>query len=410
VVLITGNEVLRGRVRDENGPALAADLEARGLEVVAISVVPDRFDGLVAALARPAADGVAVVVVTGGLGPTHDDLTMAALAQAADVPLVVDAAARGMVEERAPRMHELDPADREGLLDKQGSIPRGAHVLEPAGTAPGCVLEAGGTVYVALPGPPWERAEVWERAVVAPALAAVLARARAAPLRVLRVAGRPESDFATAFAQAPAGAREAVELGVCARDGELEVTIAGPDASVAEVEATLADRLGDALYSTGGERVEEVVGVLLAARGERLALAESCTGGLVGGRLTNVPGASGWLLGGVVAYDDIVKRGVLGVPGEMLARHGAVSEEVALAMAEGARRALGAEWGLSVTGVAGPGGGTAEKPVGLVHIACAGPGGGLVAERHHFRGVRERVRARSVVAALHLLRRRLLSA
>jgi nicotinamide-nucleotide amidase len=409
-VLVTGNEVLRGRVRDENGPALAADLESRGLDVVAISIVPDRFEGLVEALAAPARRGTAVVAVTGGLGPTHDDLTMAALARAGGVPLVVDAAARGMVEARAPRMGDLDPRDREDLLDKQGSIPEGAHVLEPAGTAPGCVLRAGDTVYVALPGPPWERAEVWERALAAPALADVLARARGWPLRVLRVAGRPESDFAAALRRAPEDARTAVELGVCARDGELEVTLAGPEEPVARIEATLAEELGDSLFSTEGASVEETVGALLSSRGEHLALAESCTGGLVGGRLTRVPGASGWLLGGVVAYDDRVKRGVLGVPAEMLARHGAVSEQVAIAMADGTRRALGAEWGLSVTGIAGPGGGGEDKPVGLVHIGCAGPGGAVVAERHHFRGVRERVRARSVVAALHLLRRRLASA
>ena len=403
---MSGDEVLRGRVRDANGPALAEDLEHRGVSVLGIAQIPDRFDLLVEALRTPVAAGASLVVVTGGLGPTHDDLTMAAVAEAAGVPLVVDPAARAMVEGRT-RNHGLDPRDYGALLDKQGSIPEGAVVLAPAGTAPGCVLATPEAVLVALPGPPWERAEVWERAVATAPLAALLARGAARPERTLRITGVPESRFADALDRAPAPVRASVEVGVCARDGDLEVTMRGPSDEMDALQEVLTRRIGAGIYADDGRTLEEVVAAALLARGVRLALAESCTGGMIAAGLTDLAGASRWFAGGVVAYEDAVKRDVLGVPDEVLTRHGAVSEATANAMAVGARTVLSAEWAVSVTGIAGPGGGDDRKPVGLVYIGCAGPDGHVVVGRHRFGGDRGRVRARARVAALHLLRRTL---
>lgn len=368
-------------------------------------LVPDDLGALVAAVAGPLGDGVDLVVVTGGLGPTHDDLTMEAVARAVGVGLVVDPAARAMVAERVRHLGGLAPDLRDALLDKQGSVPDGAEVLPPAGTAPGCVLTQGGAAVVALPGPPWERAEVWGRALATAGVAGVLARATPPTERVVRIAGVPESRFVAALDGAPPEARAALEIGVCARDGELEVTLRGPEGDAAAVSGALRDAFGTAVYSPGGSGIAELVGVMLAGTSERLAVAESCTGGLLGARLTEVPGASRWFLGGIVSYDDTVKERLLGVPPLTLVEHGAVSEPTAEAMARGVRSALRAEWSLSVTGIAGPSGGTPDKPVGLVFIGCGWPDGAVTVERHHFRsGDRERIRARAVVAALHLLR------
>jgi len=402
--VVSGNEVLRGRVRDANGPALADDLERRGVAVTGIMQVPDRFNLLVEALRAPIAAGAALVIVTGGLGPTHDDLTMAAVAEAAGVRLVVDPAARAMVEERT-RGRGPNRRDDANLLDKQGAIPEGALVLTPAGTAPGAVLATATAVLVALPGPPWERAEVWERALASPPVAAVLARTSSLPERTLRITAVPESRFADALLRAPAPARARVEVGVCARDGDLEVTMRGPEGEMDALHGALTREIGPAIYTDDGRSLEEVVAAGLVARGARLALAESCTGGIIAAGLTELAGASRWFAGGVVAYEDAVKRDVLGVPEDVLVGEGAVSEATAGAMAVGARAALNVDWGLSVTGIAGPGGGRQDKPVGLVYLGCATPDGRVVVARHQFGGDRGRVRARARVAALHLLRR-----
>lgn len=226
----------------------------------------------------------------------------------------------------------------------------------------------------------------------------------AAP-RVARLFGVPESRFMETLRGVESEVIDAVELGVCARDGELEVTLRGDRSE--EVLAALADDYGDDLYDIHDRGLDDLIATALALRGQTLATAESCTGGLLGARLTSRPGASEVFLGGVVAYDDDVKRNALGVDGDLIARHGAVSAEVATAMAVGARRAMGADWALSTTGVAGPGGGTPDKPVGLVHIACASPDGEVAGEELRLGGTRERIRDRSTAMALHLLRRSL---
>jgi nicotinamide-nucleotide amidase len=240
----------------------------------------------------------------------------------------------------------------------------------------------------------------WQHALATPRLHGLLARAGGPPI-TLRLAGVVESEFIEAIDDPQW--HEGVEVGVCAKPGELEVVIRPDDAHGRALADHLDTVFPGAIFSRAGARVEQVLGAALQERGVTLATAESCTGGMIGARLTAVPGASAWYLGGVVSYDDAVKRDVLGVPAELLAAHGAVSAACAEAMAAGARAHLGSTWAISVTGIAGPGGGSPEKPVGLVYVAVAGPEGVDVRELHLY-GDRERVRQRAATIALHMLR------
>lgn len=374
-----------------------------------VVIAGDALPDLVEALSGLLASGVDVLCVSGGLGPTHDDLTMAAVARATGRPLELDRAALAMVR-AAGTASGVDPEVARAVQRKQARLPAGAHVLPPAGTAPGCIVAAGDALVVVLPGPPWELRAMWEAALAAGPLAERLRAARPPEERLLRVAGVPESRFVAAFDGMDPADRAALAVGVCARDGELEVTIRfdPSDAPAADaLERALEAEVGPALYSRDGTDLDEAVARLLDRDGATLAVAESCTGGGLGARLTARGGASARFLGGVISYADAVKRDVLGVDPEILRRHGAVSAECAEAMAAGARRLAGADWALSITGVAGPGGGSAEKPVGLVYIGIAGPDRAAASERHRLRGDRERIRARSAALALHLLRRTL---
>ena len=407
-ILVTGDEVLRGRIPDQNVAPLARSLDERGVVVERVLIAGDDLPDLVAALRELLGSGADLLCVSGGLGPTHDDLTMVAVAEATGRPLALDDGALELVR-AAGTAPGVDPGVARAVQEKQASLPRGSTVLAPAGTAPGCVLEADGTLVVVLPGPPWELQAMWGAAVAEGPVADLLGRAHRPEERLLRIAGMPESRFVTAFDGMEAEARSALSVGVCARDGELEVSarFAAADRSAADaLELALEREVGAALYSRDGADLDTVVARLLDEAGETLAVAESCTGGGLGARLTAREGASARFLGGVIAYHDAVKREVLGVDEAILRRHGAVSAECAEAMAAGARRLSGSDWALSVTGIAGPGGGSPEKPVGLVHLGLAGPAG-VVSERHRLRGDRERVRARSAALALHLLRRSL---
>jgi nicotinamide-nucleotide amidase len=407
VVVVTGSELVRGERTDRNGPFLAAAALRHGLEPARITIVGDAPVELEAAL-REGLEADACLV-SGGLGPTHDDRTVELLARAAGLELVVDEALEReiesisrMVAERLRRPY----ADFAPGVTKQATRPAPATSIGLAGTAPGLVLRAPtGCVVVILPGPPGELRRLWGNALASEPVRELLERTRPPGRRVLRLHGVSESAVARALEES-GGDGEGVEVTICARDFEIHVDLVvepGAEERADTLEAALAERLERWLFARDERRVEELVLAVLRTQSLTLATAESCTGGMVAARLTGVPGSSESFVGGVVAYADEVKRSELGVPEELLAEHGAVSAEVAAAMAEGARRRLGAGVAVAVTGVAGPGGATPEKPVGRVYLHAASPGGSL-ARTLDLPGEREQVRARATVTALHLLR------
>jgi len=348
-------------------------------------------------------------VTSGGLGPTHDDRTIELLARAAGRELAVDpelereieTVVRGLAERFRRPYSEFESGVR-----KQATLPEGGVSLGLAGTAPGILLQTDGALAIALPGPPGELQRIWRNALERPELEAVLARAKNPSNRILRFFGLPESAVAGVVAEA-GGEAEGLEVTICAHDLEVQVDLVIP--AGAEVQAQrLTDALRAehprALFAEDEQPVEALVLETARTRGWWIATAESCTGGLVSARLTNVPGSSEVFRGGVVAYDDEVKVEALGVPRAVIERHGAVSAETAEAMALGAGEQLRAEIAVSVTGVAGPGGGTPEKPVGLVYLHAVTPAGSHAMELH-LPGNRDAVRRRAAVSALHLLRR-----
>ena len=403
-VLLTGSELLDGRTRDRNGHYLGGTLSRRGFRVSHIVISPDDRAALRRDLTSLLAAAPAVVVVSGGLGTTHDDLTAATVAAVTGRELVSDPAALRMVTDSTRRV-----AERRGLafaellpeMARQALLPSGARAVAPAGVAPGFVARHGPTSIVALPGVPWEVEAMWP--VVLEALAAE-AGVEPPRTRSIRLYGWGEVQVAALLREATT---DRLRVAITASTGEVTITIgheAGDGAAAAQADALGAALDAGPVFSSDGRTVDQSVADLLRSRGATVATAESCTGGLLGARLTDLAGSSDYVLGGVVVYADAAKGHLLGVPAELLRAHGAVSEPVARAMADGARASLGATYALSVTGVAGPGGGTPDKPVGLVFIGCAGPGETVV-RRHEFPGDRATVRAWSVVAALHLLRR-----
>jgi nicotinamide-nucleotide amidase len=407
VVIVTGSELSRGDRRDLNGPFLARELVAHGVEPARVVIVGDAPQELEEALrAGLAAD---LCIVSGGLGPTHDDRTVELLGRVSGRALLVDRGlereiemvSRGIAERLRRPYADFAPGVR-----KQASLPEGAVSLGLAGTAPGFVIELSGTVAVVLPGPPAELERLWRAAVEAEPVRRVLARAQPPERRTLRFYGASESEVARALADA-GGDGGGVEATVCAREFEIHVDlVVRPGASERADELTVAlrSRLGRHLFAEDERRVEEIVLEVCRRRGLTLATAESCTGGLVAARLTAIPGSSDVFRGSVVAYADDVKLDELGVPAEVLEREGAVSARTAAAMAAGVRGRLQADVGIGVTGIAGPGGGTPEKPVGLVFLHASGPDGELAGD-FSVPADRETVRARATVAALHLTRR-----
>jgi len=407
-IVVTGSELVRGDRRDQNGPFLAAEALRLGLEPERITIVGDGPDDLARALAQGfEAD---LCLVSGGLGPTHDDRTVEMVAQVAGRGLTVD---EGL--EREIEVGSRMVADRMGRpytefetgVRKQATLPDGAVSLGLAGTAPGLVLETdAGCAVVVLPGPPRELRRLWPRAVESEAVRRVLARAPALERRVLRFFGTPESAVAKALADA-GGDGHGVEATICAREFEIHVDLVvepGAETRADELANALRGSLRRHLFSEDERAIAEIVLDLCRARGLTLAAAESCTGGLVSARLTAVPGASAVFKGGVVSYANEAKERALGVPHDVLERHGAVSAEAAKAMAEGVRARLGTDVGVSVTGIAGPDGGTEQKPVGLVFVHAVGAGG-EEARRSELPGDREMIRGRATAAALHLVRR-----
>jgi nicotinamide-nucleotide amidase len=405
-IIAVGSELLTPFRIDTDSLFLTRRLNDAGLVVRAKAVVGDDRTAL-AAILRAALDRSDVVITTGGLGPTEDDVTRDVVADLLGRRLVEDqavlAAIRARFDRRGVSMPEINR--------RQALVPEGARVLRNVnGTAPGLWIEIGARVVVLLPGPPRELEPMFE-AEIAPALAAS-EPARRLHRRVLKITGRSESqveEVAQPIYSSFAGGDIPVETTILAAPGQIELHLqaVGSDATaldrrLEQAADSLARALAPYVFSVDGRALEAVVGEALRARGWRIAVAESCTGGLVLGRLTDVPGSSAWVAGGVVAYANDVKRAALGVPAEIIEAHGAVSEPVALAMAEGVRARLAADIGVSVTGIAGPGGGSPAKPVGTVVIAVATTSS--MVRRFAFTGDRELIRRHSTAAALDMVR------
>jgi competence/damage-inducible protein CinA-like protein len=407
VVVLTGSELVRGDKADANGSFLARELTGLGLEPARMLVVGDDPAELEAALREGLeAD---LCVLSGGLGPTHDDRTVEMLARVAGRELVVDATLAAEIEgvSRAVAARLARPyADFEPGVRKQASLPEGGRSLGLAGTAPAVVLEHSGRMAVALPGPPNELRRLWPRVLECAALRQLLADVETPTRRVLRFFGPSESAVARVLEET-GGEADGLEVTVCAQDLEIRVDLfeqRGAEEAVTRLDAALRERFADDLFAEDERTVGELVLARCRRLGLTLATAESCTGGLVSARLTDVPGSSDVFLGGIVSYSNEAKMRQLGVSPEVLERHGAVSAEAAEAMAEGARTALGADAAVSVTGIAGPDGGTPEKPVGLVFISAVTPDRATT-ERIVLSGDREAVRGRATALALHTLRR-----
>lgn len=436
-IVVTGTEVLNGIIRDSNGPWLSERLREIGVDVVQITVVGDRPEDLLAALRFLAAERVALIVTSGGLGPTADDLTGEVVARFQERPLALDDALFGRIAKiLEPLLSRWPDLDREAVLRsnrKQALVPEGATVLEPVGTAPGLVVppsDAGdGPTVVVLPGPPRELQPMWSAALATDAFQAAVAGAGTFEWRIMRLFGIPESEIAeTLLAAARDGlALDPLEITTCLRRGEIEIATryAPADAAAyAAFEAYVARRHGPLLFSTDGATIDAQVAAML--RGEAgaggvgdaalerpartVATAESCTGGLLAGRLTDRAGSSAYVLGGLVVYSNAAKVALAGVSSAVLDQVGAVSSEVAEALADGAIARLGADVGVGITGIAGPGGGTPEKPVGLVWVSVALRNGPRLTRRLSLPGSRADIRDRTTTVALHMLRRLLLEA
>jgi nicotinamide-nucleotide amidase len=415
-IVVTGTEVLTGRVTDRNGPWLAEQLRLLGVDVGSVVVVGDRPDDLRAALAFLSA-GNDLVITSGGLGPTADDLTaqVVADAQGRTVDLDPDLEQRiAAVVARltAARGWDTEPESMAAGIAKQARVPAGATVLEPVGTAPGLVVPPAdgrsGPPVVVLPGPPPELQGMWPAAVGSDLVRRVLAGAPELRQETLRLWGTPESELAATLRRVD-DELTGLEVTTCLRAGELEiVTRFAPDAAPAYDRLRTAVRtdFGSTLFSEG-PTVDDLVADVLTGRGLTLGVGESDTGGALSARLTARPGASRWFLGGVAAYADRAKQDLLDVPPQLLAAHGAVSPGVAAALADGARARFGADVGIGVTGIAGPGGGTPGKPVGSVHLVAVGPDG-TAARSLVVGGGRTAFRERTTEVALHLLRALLL--
>jgi nicotinamide-nucleotide amidase len=413
-VLITGTEVLSGIIADRNGPWLSERLREIGVDTAHIVIVGDRAQDMLAALEFMASEGLDLIVTSGGLGPTADDLTAEVVGRFSGREMVLDPALEARIAEiLAPMLDRWPDLDRDAMRHsnrKQAVIPQGATVLDPVGTAPGLVVPpaAGeGPTVVVLPGPPRELKPMWETARVTDACRTATASATTYRTGILRLFGIPESAIAdTLRAATEAGIDlDAIEVTTCLRRGEIEIaTRYEPPAEPVYDAFTgfVRERHADTLFSEDGSTIDDQVAALLS--GNTIAVAESCTGGLMSARLTERPGSSAYFKGGLVVYSNEAKVALAGVDPDVIAHFGAVSTEVAEALADGAIDRLDADVGVGITGVAGPGGGTEEKPVGLVCFSVHARGGERITRSVNLPGGRADVRERSTVVALHLVR------
>jgi len=414
-IVVTGTEVLTGRVADRNGPWLAEQLRQLGCDLAQLVVVGDRPADLRQALEFLAGGvGVDLIITSGGLGPTADDLTAQVVADFQHRPLVLDPELHTRISAivanlTAQRGWTTDPDATAAATRKQAMVPAGAHPIEPVGTAPGLVVPPpdgqDGPPVLVLPGPPGELRAMWPQATADELVAAALKNADELREHTVRLWEVPESELAALLRDNPDAHRE-LEVSTCLREGELEVVTRYPaerQSGYQRLHDLLATAYPRAAFSLDGRTVDDLVADALTSSNLTIATAESCTGGGLAARLSRRPGSSAYLLGGVVAYANAVKRLSLGVPAELLDTVGAVSAEVAEAMAQGVRRELTADLGVGITGIAGPGGGTEAKPVGLVYL-CATDGDRTLARRLQLGGSRTLIQQRSITAALHLVR------
>jgi nicotinamide-nucleotide amidase len=412
-IVVTGTEVLTGRVQDANGPWLADRLLELGVELAHITICGDRPADIEAQLSFMAEQGVDLIITSGGLGPTADDMTVEVVARFCGRELILDTATENKIADILKKlMARFEGVDFEAVRAanrKQAMIPKGAQALDPVGTAPGVVVSGKPTVIV-LPGPPRELQPMWHRAIATPAAQEAIADRTTYEQKTIRMFGLPESGLAESLrdAEKSVAGFESLEITTCLRRGEIEmVTRYEPKAADAYTQLTqlLREKHGQQIFSEDGSRIDDLVAQLLAGR--RVATAESCTAGLLAARLTDRAGSSDYVMGGVVSYSNAAKVDLLGVEPALIEQHGAVSEPVAEAMARGALSRFGADTAVAITGIAGPGGGTPEKPVGTVCFTTMLADGYQDTRTLRLPGNRSDVRERSTTVAMHLLRRAL---
>jgi len=406
-VIATGSELLSGGVVDTNSVFLAEVLLDIGIETAFKTIVGDSDKDMEDAI-RTALERVDVILVTGGIGPTEDDRTRKAIAKVLKKRLVLSDDALKAVKAVFSARGKTYP----GANDRQALLPAGARMLaNPVGVAPGFMLVEDEKFVAVLPGVPEEMRAMF-RDSLRHALEEHFGGTAVIRRKVLHTCGLSESKVNELIQDVLKQKRPAV--GLTARETGVDIRIVAHEGSgarsrstVERTEAEVRRKLGDAIYGIDGQEMEEVVGALLLQRKMRLSVAESCTGGLIGGRITNIAGSSAYFERGVVTYSNAAKTELLGIPAELIERHGAVSREVAKAMAQAMRERARTDLGLAVTGIAGPSGGTPEKPVGLVYIALAFPDG-IKADKHHFLGTRGQVRQRTAQMAMDMVRRYLI--
>jgi nicotinamide-nucleotide amidase len=413
-IVVTGTEVLTGRVRDRNGPWLSDRLLELGVELAHITICGDRPEDMDAQLRFMSEQGVDLIVTSGGLGPTADDLTIEVVARFAGLPLRLDEELeRRIAEILRPLMKRFPNLDFDAVREanrKQALVPEGAHVIDPAGTAPGLVVPGVDSTpaVVVLPGPPRELHAMWPEAVGSEAFQRAISERTRYEQSTLRLFGIPESEIAETLrvAEGEVEGLDQLEITTCLRRGEVELVVRREPAAEPAWQALLElvrRRHSRVLFSVDGSTVDEQVAGLLDGR--RIAVAESCTGGLMAARLTERPGASEYVAGGVVPYADEAKTALLDVDPGLIERHGAVSPQVAEAMADGALRRFDADTAVAITGIAGPGGGSEEKPVGYVCWCVKLADGSKLARDVRLPGDRAEIRDRSTTVAMHLLLR-----
>ena len=409
-IVVTGTEVLTGRIGDRNGPWVSERLAGLGVDVAHIIVVGDRPDDLEAALGFLSSAGMDLIVTSGGLGPTADDLTTEVVARFCGRELVLDEEMEGKIAailRGFARRFSFDEEAVRAANRKQAMVPEGAIALDPVGTAPGLVVPAGERVLVVLPGPPRELQPMWRAAIAAPPVRDALARATPLHGYTLRMFGIPESEIAKSLREIEADGVDlaSLEITTCLRRGEIEIDVRyrdGAEGEARSVREALRARHPRHLFSLDGETIDSQVAGLLAGR--RLGLAESCSGGLLAARITDRPGASAYMAGSVVAYSNEAKTGLLGVDPSLIDAHGAVSPQVAEAMAIGALKRFEADVAVSITGIAGPQGGSEGKPVGYVCLNARLANGTALARDPVIPGGRGDIRERSALVGMHMLR------